>query len=287
MTKVYTLSAFAKTSEGGNPAGVCLDADNLSEEQMQKIAAQVGFSETAFVQKSKKADFKVRFFTPTNEIALCGHATIATFSLMFQKGKIPAGKYRQETKAGVLGIEIMANGLVFMNQNPPQYLGVLTKEKIAECLNLKASDIDTRFPVEIVNTGVPTIVVPLSSLETLLRLKPTMKKILDVTKKYQNSLMYVFTRETKSKSSTAHGRMFAPSHGIDEESATGMANGALACYLFKHDLISDPSNLIFEQGYSMNKPSEIFGKLKIDRNEIKEVIIGGTAMLMKELEIYS
>src|SRR6185369_17713524 len=88
--KVFTLNSFAKTQEGGNPAGVVLDSGNLSEVQMLAAAKEVGFSETAFVGKSNKADFKVRFFTPTDEVDLCGHATIATYALMQHNHKIKA-----------------------------------------------------------------------------------------------------------------------------------------------------------------------------------------------------
>lgn len=98
--KVYTLNAFAKTENGGNPAGVVLSADTLSPADMQKISAKAGFSETAFVKKSEIADFKVDFFTPNNQVDLCGHATIATFYMLANKDLIKAGTYTQETKAG-------------------------------------------------------------------------------------------------------------------------------------------------------------------------------------------
>lgn len=282
---VHTLRAFAKTETGGNPAGICLHADSLSDTDMQRIAQKVGFSETAFVMASDKADVRVRFFTPTNEINLCGHATIATFYLLAKKGMLTQGTYTQETKAGILGIEIADNGLVFMHQNPPQFLGTLGKDAILECLGVSLDGVDTRLPVEIITTGVPCIIVPLVSLTTLLNVKPDREKIRALTAQYNNSLLYAFTSETQLKQSTAHGRMFAPMYGVDEESATGMANGALACYLFKHHKVSDPSNLIFEQGYSMNMPSEIFGRLALEHNTITDVIIGGTAIITKEMEI--
>lgn len=85
--RVYTLHSFAKTMDGGNPAGVVLDAEDLLEKDMQLIAAKVGFSETAFVQKSEKASYKVRFYTPIEEVNLCGHATIAVFSLLASQKK--------------------------------------------------------------------------------------------------------------------------------------------------------------------------------------------------------
>lgn len=111
-TTVYTLTAFSKAVNGGNPAGVVLDADFLSEHEMQKIAAEVGFSETAFVQKSENADFKLRFFTPCAEVDLCGHATVAAFYLLAYKGLIEVGEYSQETKAGILKVENHQNGIL-------------------------------------------------------------------------------------------------------------------------------------------------------------------------------
>ena len=94
MIKVYTLNAFTDDVSGGNPAGVVLDADNLTEKQMQGIAKKVGFSETAFVMSSDSADFRVRFFTPSDEVDLCGHATIATFKLLLLKGRIATVVYK-------------------------------------------------------------------------------------------------------------------------------------------------------------------------------------------------
>lgn len=75
------INAFAKTNEGGNPAGIVLNAGVLSENDMKKIAGILGLSETAFVTKSDVADYRVRFFTPSEEVDLCGHATIGTFSI--------------------------------------------------------------------------------------------------------------------------------------------------------------------------------------------------------------
>ncbi len=127
--EVYTLNIFAKTADGGNPAGVVLDADFLSLDEMQKIAKKVGFSETAFVQKSNNADFKVIFFTPNGEVDLCGHATVAVFYLLAEKGIIQAGEYTQETKAGILKVECRGDGVIYMNQCNPKFMKHWIKKK--------------------------------------------------------------------------------------------------------------------------------------------------------------
>jgi PhzF family phenazine biosynthesis protein len=118
---LYEVNAFTANDENGNPAGVVLHADDLREQQMQAIATQAGFAETAFVSMSKSATRELRFFTRTNEVDLCGHATIASWSLMHQKEESPAGEYTQHTKAGLLGVTIMQSGLVFMEQNPATF----------------------------------------------------------------------------------------------------------------------------------------------------------------------
>lgn len=284
--KVHTLNSFAKTKNGGNPAGVVLEADDLTEDRMNKVAHKVGFSETAFVQKSEKAHFKVRFFTPQEEVDLCGHATIAAFFLLKDKGFIPSGKYRLETKTGILDVDVRDNRTVFMTQALSQFFEKITRNEITGCLNISEDQFLPDLPIQIVSTGLRDILIPVKNLKVLFSLKPNFKKISNVSKKYNVVGFHVFSLETKFRS-TAHCRNFAPLYGIPEESATGTSSGALSCYLFKYGKITKDqvSHLVFEQGYSMNKPSEILANLRIEDSEILEVHVGGTAIIKKEMEI--
>ena len=285
--KVYTLNAFSKLKKGGNPAGVVLDAKSLSDDQMQQIAKEVGFSETAFVLKSDRADFKVRFFTPNEEVNLCGHATIATFFLMAKLNFIQAGKYTQETKAGVLDIEVRQDGKIFMSQNAPQFFEELNRDEIARSLNIPIEIIDSDLPVQIVSTGLKDVLVPIKSLSDLFLISPDFEDVSKISKKYNVVGFYLFTLETKFNS-TAHCRNFAPLYDIPEESATGTSSGALSCYLFKYGKISkdDVNNLVFEQGYSMKTPSEICANLKLQDDKIVEVKVGGIATNIQEGKLF-
>lgn len=284
--KVFTLNAFAKSKGGGNPAGVVLNSDALSDKQMQTIANKVGFSETAFVQKSNKADFKIKFFTPTAEVELCGHATIATFYLLAEKQIIRAGKYTQETKAGILAIEASSDKTIFMDQTLPKFLDIVDNSATAEALNISTDSLTENLPVQIVSTGGVDIFVPINGLSGLLSIKPDNQKLIAISKKYGVEGFCVFSRETKFNS-TAHYRSFAPAVGILEDPACGVQAGALSCYLFKYDKISatDIDGLTFEQGYSMNKPSEIKAKLEINNDIITRVCVGGIASDIKEIEM--
>ncbi|MDI6720886.1 MAG: PhzF family phenazine biosynthesis protein [Candidatus Aenigmarchaeota archaeon] len=283
---LYTLSSFAKIKYGGNPAGVVLKSDGLSENYMKQIAKKAGFSETAFVQKSEKANFKVKFFTPTEEVDICGHATIAAFFLLKEKGIIKSGKYTQETKAGILSVDVGIDGTVFMEQSLPRFFDCIDKKEIADCLRMEEKYMHPELPVQIVSTGSRDVMVPVKSLKSLLSIKPDFDKITSKCKEYDANGFDVFTLETKFNAA-AHCRNFAPLVGIPEESATGITAGALSCYLFEYEKVTEEqaNNLVFEQGYSMSRPSEILAKLSIEGGEIKGVRVGGTATISNETEI--
>lgn len=277
--KVYTLDAFTSTKGGGNPAGVVLQTEGLSEERMQSLAAKVGFSETAFIFPSDRADFRLRFFTPTEEVPLCGHATIAAFKLLCLQQKLTAEEVRQETGAGILRIHIR-EGLVRMEQALPTFGAILPKEEIANSLGLSAADLPEDLPLQIVSTGLSDIFIPLRSLSALKSFRPDFEKIREISAKYRVIGYHVFSLETL-QGSTACCRNLAPLCGIDEEAATGTSNGALASYLFRHGVLrgKDLSALRFEQGFFMERPSEIFVSLTAEKDEITSVFVGGDAVL--------
>ncbi|MFL0248181.1 PhzF family phenazine biosynthesis protein [Candidatus Clostridium stratigraminis] len=281
--KVYTLNAFAKINNGGNPAGVVLHENGLTEKYMKEIAAKVGFSETAFVQESKNADYKLRFFTPNKEVDLCGHATIAAFYLLASIGEIQSGEYTEETKAGVLKVQCTKNKSIFMNQLNPEFYEALDKRYIADSLNIEEELIAEQFPIQIVSTGIRDILIPINSLEALYKVKPDFDKIAKISEKLNVTGYHLFTLETENKA-IANCRNFAPLYDIPEEAATGTSSGALSCYLYKYGVINkdNSKNIIFKQGYSMGRPSEIIACLEISDEKIIEVKVGGTALNIKE-----
>ncbi|MEK7673455.1 MAG: PhzF family phenazine biosynthesis protein [Patescibacteria group bacterium] len=257
MPIVHLIKAFTKNPHEGNPAGVVFDADDLTDNQMIQISADLGFSESAFISKSEKADFKIRYFSPTQEVNLCGHATIATFHLLKQEGKIQAGQFTIETKAGLLAVECAEDGLITMTQFDPQFLPYeSTKTQIAKLLNLKENDL-LNFPLKIVSTGTPKLIIPVKSLEVLLSIKPDLEGIKQFCIESGARGFYPFTSETISADADFHARQFNPLAGINEDPITGVAAGALGAYL-KHFKLSPKTNFVVEQGFSMNKPGLIF-----------------------------
>jgi PhzF family phenazine biosynthesis protein len=279
---VYLLSSFGKDTSGGNPAGVVLNADRLTDFQKKAIAKKVGVSETAFIQKSDKANFKVTFFTPVEEVDLCGHATIATYALLLKEGIIKVGEYTQELKAGILKVNVSRNGIIAMDQTLPKFKNVIETVAVANILKIPVKWItSTEFMPRVVSTGLNDLIIPIDTREHLFSIEPDDKSIADFETEHGLDSFHIFTFDTIESNSTAHSRNFDPLHGIHEESATGSSTGALACYLYKNGKIHSKElhKLLFEQGYSMKKPSLIAVSLGTVGQEITKVQVCGKALL--------
>lgn len=281
--EVLLVNAFTQAGTGGNPAGVVLNADNLSAAQKLKIAQAVGYSETAFVASDEVADYEVSFFTPTAEVDFCGHATLATFSALHQKGILAAGTYLQRTKAGLLAVDIAANGKVVMEQQLPQKLTSFTQQQIAKVLGIDSEILaSTKLPIEVISTGLADVIiaVPPGYLDTIV---PNDDVIARFCKKHKVVGFHVFELCESESNLTASCRNFAPLFGIPEESATGSACGALACYLTEHLALA--SEYVFEQGRAMNCTSIISASVKSNNATISKVEVGGFANVIGTLDV--
>lgn len=275
MVDIYVAAAFSKDNKGGNKAGVVLGRLELTSVQKAAIAKEVGYSETVFVLDSDKADYKLQYFTPTEEVPLCGHATIAAFSTLKLLNMLDKLDCTIETEAGILNIHIKEDSLILMEQNCPEYLKVLDSDTFTGCI--QKGFIDHRFPIQIVSTGLNDIMLPVDSAEHLKRLSPDFEMIANMSKEKEVVGVHAFTI-IKESDVTAICRNFAPLYGIDEESATGTASCALACYLFKY--YKQQPQYIFEQGHNMGEISRIVVNLSYHGDVIDSVFVGGYGYLL-------
>jgi PhzF family phenazine biosynthesis protein len=225
------------------------------------------------------ATYRVRFFTPVHEVDLCGHATIATWTLMHQQG-LPKGTYTQETKAGILGISVEGDDLIFMEQAKAEFHDVIPASSLAPLLGITEQDFDPTLKPQVVSTGFRDVLVPLKDKATLSRLMVDLPGIVELSQRYRTGGLHVFTLLGSNMQSTTSARNFGPIDGIDEEAATGTSSGALLCYLRKYGRLADQDLYRLEQGEDMGRLSYIYGRF------IKGVIwVGGAAALMKKLEV--
>jgi len=277
--EVFLVNAFTKDGGGGNPAGVVLNGGRLNDEDKLHIAQIIGYSETAFVSRDVEVDFEVSFFTTTGEVDFCGHATLATFSVLHQKGFIADGQYRQRTKAGVLPVSVNALGEVTMDQALPTFGRIFSNSEMSGLIRLEEQALESiSFPAQVVSTGLPDLIiqVPKGYLD---KLNIDEAKLIEFSKEYELVGAHVFELSEDTEV-TASCRNFAPLFGISEESATGSASGALACYLDKYLALEHSRSFVFEQGRAMGSLSQIFASVESNEHGVQRVKVSGVANVM-------
>lgn len=289
---VHTVNAFvddqAGSTLGGNPAGVVLAADGLGADQRQALAARLGLSETVFVGASATASRRLEFFTPTQQIAHCGHATIAAYWLMQHLGQLPDGVHSKETIDGNRAI-LIEGTRVAMEQRAPTYteLAAGTQlQQLLDALQLQADDLIAGPPPAVVHTGNAFLVVGVRSRECLAAIQPQLERIHRLSDAHDLIGLYVFCLQPDGPGRHAAARMFAPRYGINEEAATGMAAGPLACWL--HDRLGmAQTRFVLEQGRLMPHPSPslIHVSLDIGSSGIERLWAGGTARLTQTQQL--
>ncbi|EAJ5693626.1 PhzF family isomerase [Campylobacter fetus] len=244
--RIYQVDSFTTQKLYGNPAGVVTNADGLNDEQMQRIARELNNSETAFILSPKDAshDVWVRFFTPTSEVPICGHATIAAHYARAIELGLDSTKVVQKTGAG--------NLLVDINRCGNDYSIVMTQgeikigepfswqivQKLTEALGIKSDDLNSKCPVCIASTGHSKVMITINSNSVLHSLKPNFELLISLSKEIGCNGYYVFTLDQNAEI-LVHGRMFAPAIGINEDPVTGNANGPLGAYLVHYELFGN------------------------------------------------
>lgn len=265
---VYIASAFTKNHQGGNKAGVVFMDNSLTREQKMIIAKELGFAETAFITKSDQADYRLEYFTPKEEVDLCGHATIATFTVLKHLNRLNKPTYQIETNSGILDITIDGTD-IFMQQNTPTFYDEIGSQELVGSFDLDLLNPD--YPIQIVSTGLRDIMVPIKSTTALSHVVADFEQVKTVSAEYNVIGMHLFAIGDNH----IVCRNFAPLYDIDEEAATGTSNAALASYLYHHNILRQ-DQYVFEQGYALDAVSEIKVKLTTDeKHTITRVQVGG------------
>ncbi len=297
--KFYQADVFTAQPFGGNPVAVFPDAQGLTDDQLQQIAREMNLSETVFVfpPSDPAAVVRLRIFTPTQEIPFAGHPVVGTFYVLARLGMLatpePVTRVVQECNIGLFPVELHARDgqvtRVVMTQPEPQFLGTVegTEDlyKVASALGLSKHVIsDTKWPIEVVSTGLPVMIVPVRTLTGVRSIRPDASAIMDVCDRFGANGMMVFTTVTVEPSATVHARMFAPSIGILEDPATGSASGALGAYLVQNGVVDvgPMTELLIEQGYEMERPSNILVRVESDDDAIQSVKVGGQVVMVVE-----
>jgi PhzF family phenazine biosynthesis protein len=256
--EVLKYVAFSERVDGGNPAGVVLDAEGVGEERMLEIAAEVGYSETAFVTASEGRNLSVRYFSPQAEVPFCGHATIAT-AVAYADVHGP-GDLLLDTQAGRISVstEVMPGGLTVATlvSVPPQ-VAAIDKDDLAELLAILGwaeSDLDPALPPRVAFAGASHPVIAAADRARLGRLSYDLPVLAELMSRTGWTTIDLVWRESEH---VFYARNPFPPGGVVEDPATGAAAAAFGGYLRALRLVEPPATVTVFQGQDMGRPSII------------------------------
>jgi len=285
------VDVFAEKKFSGNQLAVFRNAQALSDIEMQRIAREMNFSETTFILSDRKRDngFDVRIFTPAEEVPFAGHPTLGTAHVIINEmiryapeevilnlgvGQIPVTMDRQKDGASVY----------WMKQIEPTFGQRFEAEVIAPILSLATNEIDERFPIEEVSTGLPHIIVPLKTLDSLKRANVDRDKYFDLIKNTWAKAILIFCPEPHRRQNDLSVRMFADCFGIAEDPATGSGNGCLAGYFIWHRYWGKAQiDIRSEQGYEIGRSSLLLLRAE-EKNGKIDIFVGGQAITVAKGE---
>jgi trans-2,3-dihydro-3-hydroxyanthranilate isomerase len=290
----HIVDVFSGEKFAGNQLAVVRNAYDFSEENMQKFAREMNFSETTFIlvneseMSSSESAFRVRIFTPKLELPFAGHPTLGTAFVIQQyiiRREVP--KITLDLNVGPIEVTpIYESGrikLLWMKQNEPKFSrGKISVDQTSKALGLKKGDIDPKFPIQEASTGVPFIIIPLKSMKALKGCHVDRDKYFALIRKTKAKSLLVFSPGSHGTDSKLSVRMFSDYYGVPEDPATGSANGCLAAYLSHHKYFgSDRVDIKVDQGYEINRPSTLYLKTDPEKRNVN-VSVGGQVVPVAE-----
>lgn len=293
----HIVDAFADQIFGGNPAGIVLIPDGQdfpTEDTMRKTAAELRYSETAFVKRLDDKRFQTRYFTPAAEVELCGHATIAAFHTLRTIGSISAGNtYLNQTCSGLLEVAV-SRDTILMDMAKPQLFEAIEpgprQEELYRIMGLNATGQGSvrgysgvSLTPRKASTGLTDIMLPVADEDELSKIEPDFAALTELSRRYSVVGVHAFTCNTRD--GLIHTRNFAPLYEIDEEAATGTSNGALIYYLYDNEIVKCNTVYTIIQGEKMGRPSKISAQVILAGN-VPSVRVGGPAITLAQGEIH-
>jgi trans-2,3-dihydro-3-hydroxyanthranilate isomerase len=285
----YIVDVFAEEKYAGNQLAVVRDAAGISDSQMLRITKEMNYSETTFIlsDEPREGGYDVRIFTPGAEVPFAGHPTLGTaFVIQREIMKEPAETVILNLKVGQIPVSFSHGDgkpdLLWMRQIEPVFGRTIVPTGISEMLGLDGGDIEERFPIEEVSTGLFFTIVPFKTLEAVKRAKVAREKYFQLIENLQAKAILVFCPQTYNNDNDLNVRVFCDFVGIPEDPATGSGNGCLAGYLVKHCYFgNDKIDIRVEQGYEISRPSLLYLRAENKQGKIGVSVGGKVVMVAK------
>ncbi len=289
----YIVDVFAETKWTGNQLAVFINAKSLGTEKMQRIAREMNFSETTFINsnKNQKNGYDVRIFTPEKELPFAGHPTLGTaYVVQSEIIKRHVDKIKLNLKVGQIPVsfQFKNNQLEFlwMKLKKPIFKHEFGPEQWKDILGLEKEDFEENHPICEVSTGVFCFIVPLKSLSAVKRTQMNLNKFYEFIKNTNAKATLIFANDTYKKENDLNARFFAHYYGVPEDPATGSANGCLAAYLIRYDYYgSNKIDIRVEQGYELGRPSLLLLKAEYESKDI-DIYVGGRVFMVAHGEFF-
>ena len=283
----YIVDVFAEEKYAGNQLAVVRNAANLSDEQMLQITREMNYSETTFIlsDEQQNGGYDVRIFTPGAEVPFAGHPTLGT-AFIIRKEIIskPVEQIILNLKVGQIPVTFKKTGegddILWMKQVEPTFAKTLDAKLISQVLGIDEDEIDERFPITEVSTGLFAMIVPLKNLDSIKRIKINLDEYYELIEKTTAKVILVFCPETYQKQNDLNVRVFGYYYGVPEDPATGSANGCLAGYLTRNKYFgTNKIDIRVEQGYEINRPSLLYLQAE-DKSSTIDVNVGGKVIMI-------
>ncbi|EGT0665134.1 TPA: PhzF family isomerase [Citrobacter werkmanii] len=289
--QVYHVDAFTSVPFRGNSAGVVLHADGLSEAQMQLIARELRHSETAFLLTSNESDVHIRYFTPTVEVPICGHATVAAHYVRANVLGLGNTTVWQTSMAGRHRVDIEAIGddyRISLEQGIPGFeppLEGAVRTAIIHALHLSEDDMQPGLPIQVATTGHSKVMIPLKPEVDLDALSPDLQALATISQQIGCNGFFPF--QIRKGENATDGRMFSPAIGIVEDPVTGNANGPMGAWLVHHRLMEHDGKTLRVQGHqgrALGRDGIVDVTVTIRDNQPEKVTITGSAVILFHAE---
>lgn len=283
------VDVFTDHIFGGNPLAVYLDAEGLSDEEMQQIAREMNLSETTFVFEPDDPSHaaRVRIFTPYQELPFAGHPTVGTAWVLANRGRTgDASSIVLELGVGPTNVELSGPAtnpeFIWMDQGTARFGPIVDDHtSVASALSLEVDDLAYAWPVQSGSTGNTMLLVPLTDADTVDRAHPNPAAFQELLPKLPDTPLGLFIFASEPGSNRAYARFFAFTGQVWEDPATGSANGPLGAYLVHHGIATSPTppvEIVCEQGTTMGRQSFIYIKVDTENDRAGRVQVGGSVV---------
>jgi len=289
--RVFQVDAFTRTLFAGNPAGVVLDADDLTDTEMQQIAREIGRGDTAFVLAPSGADhdLRMRFYTPKCEVPFVGHATLAAHFVRAALATPPSRPLRQSSGTGIIEVDAHRKGAtteIGMRMPVPKAVRGLESqelESLLDALGVSHGDLDPRTPCEIYATRNARLLLGLRNAQALRNLRPNLDALARLTPHLGADGYFVFCLAEDQEPRRVESRMFCPAIGVPEDAVSGNAHSMVGALLMRHGLLKAVNGVALlqgAQGQSVGRPGEVTVAVEVRGGEPQKVRISGTAVIV-------